>query len=267
MINIDKKKLGILSENVLKAGEYAVEMQGKVHRSFKEDGSVLTEVDKEVSRRIIGTVRELFPEANIISEEDVTPFNPDAPYSFVLDPIDGTDVYSLGLPSFAVALGLLDSSFRPVGAYISLPRFGIACPSLFIRLDPDGEMLVNGETLNPVKDKDEPRHITASSKIHQYADISRFRGKMRIFGSTIIHLLLPVLVSEVQACFLQPCFIWDIAAAHALLIRNGMDIFYPDGSRLEYSAELLGRKPLGSCAFAGTEKAFMKLRDSIRLLG
>ena len=51
MINIDKKKLGILSENVLKAGEYAVEMQSKVHRSFKEDGSVLTEVDKEVSRR------------------------------------------------------------------------------------------------------------------------------------------------------------------------------------------------------------------------
>ena len=125
MQGLDIKKLDILENAIRDAGAYAKQMQSKVHRSYKADGSVLTEVDLEISHRILSLLQNLFPDCGIISEEETTERKEDAEYTFVLDPIDGTDVYSQGLPTFAIGLGILDKERRPVGAMISAPRFGI----------------------------------------------------------------------------------------------------------------------------------------------
>ncbi|HAF85345.1 MAG TPA: inositol monophosphatase, partial [Sphaerochaeta sp.] len=116
-LQLDSKKLDILAKAVEDAGLYAKERQREIHRAYKTDGSVITETDLSISKRILSVVSSLFPEANIISEETLTTFSLEAPYTFVLDPIDGTDVYSQGLPSWAVALGVLDKDRKPVGAY------------------------------------------------------------------------------------------------------------------------------------------------------
>lgn len=121
-IHLDTKRLDKLANAVEEAGLYAKKQQSKIHRSYKSDGSVITNTDLAISERILSVVSSLFPEANIISEETLTPFDREAPYTFVLDPIDGTDVYSQGMPSWAVALGILDKKRKPVGAYISAPR-------------------------------------------------------------------------------------------------------------------------------------------------
>ena len=91
MQELDIKKLDILEEAIREAGKYAKEMQASVHRSYKEDGSVLTEVDLEISHRILSLIQSLFPECGIISEEEYTERKDNAEYTFVLDPIDGTD--------------------------------------------------------------------------------------------------------------------------------------------------------------------------------
>ena len=44
-MDLDEERLQIISEEIRKAGEYAFRMQRSVHRSFKADGSVLTETD------------------------------------------------------------------------------------------------------------------------------------------------------------------------------------------------------------------------------
>lgn len=266
MQGLDIKKLDLLEEAIKAAGEYAKEMQSKVHRSYKEDGSVLTEVDIEISHKILALIQELFPECGIISEEETTEKKEDAEYTFVLDPIDGTDVYSQGLPTFAIGLGILDRNRKPVGAMISAPRFGIGRDSLFIRLDPGKELYVDGERFVLEGNKDEVKQITMGSKGQKWMDFSAFNGKVRTLGSSIIHLICPVVFPSFQACVNQPCFVWDVTSAHAVLLHFGMDLEYADGKPFEYDDSfVIEKKPFRTTIYAGTEKAREELFKTLPL--
>lgn len=253
-LQLEREKLDILAKAVEDAGLYAKEMQAEIHRSYKSDGSVITEADLTISQRILGVVGSLFPEANIISEETLTDFDPDAPYTFVLDPIDGTDAYSQGMPSWAVALGILDKNRKPVGAYISAPRWGIGCDSLFVRLDPLSPLLINGKPWEVTGEKDIPKQVTMGSSGQRLMDFSNYHGRVRIFGSSILQMLAPVIYTHIQGCLNQSCFVWDIAASHAVLLSCGMDIQYVDGSAFVYDDNfVLDRKTFSPSFYAGTE--------------
>ena len=92
----EKAFFGICSA-VRQCGEAARSNQALIHRSLKQDGSILTETDLAVSEAIIGRLRALYPDCNIISEEiELQDFCDGRRYTFVLDPIDGTDAYSQG---------------------------------------------------------------------------------------------------------------------------------------------------------------------------
>ncbi len=260
---LSKSKLDILYNEVVNAGLWAEEMQSKVTRSYKSDGSVLTEVDSAISKRLIALINELFPDCKVISEEDDTPDKTDAPYTFVLDPIDGTDVYSQGLPSFAVSLGILDKDRNPVGAMISAPRFGIAAKALNVRLDPGFQVLVNDNVFKMQGDKTHLTQIAMSSKGQKLFDYSEFHAKARIFGSTIIHLLLPVLLPSFQACSSTPCFIWDVASSHAVMKYFGMDIEYADGTPFVYDDYLYSKNKMKKYIIAGTKEARDEMKRTL----
>ncbi|WP_320130372.1 inositol monophosphatase family protein [uncultured Sphaerochaeta sp.] len=254
ILQLDKEKLDILAKEVRDAGQYAKEQQALIHRSYKKDGTVITETDITISNRIIECIGKLFPDANIISEETLTPYKQEAPCTFVLDPIDGTDVYSQGFPSWAVALGILDSNRKPVGAYICAPRWGIGTEELFVRLDPNGPLLVNDIPFSVKEGKDFPHQITMGSSGQRLMDFSHFEGKIRIFGSSIIHMLCPVLFDHIQGCVNQSCYIWDVTASHAVLLHEGMDIEYIDGQPFVYDDDFtLKRKPFPISLYGGTK--------------
>ena len=254
-MNLDTEKLSIIAAAVEEAGRIAFEKQHEIHRSFKHDGSVITEADITISHKLTALIKELFPEAGILSEEEELPPKKDAEWTFVLDPIDGTDVYSQGLPAFAVSLGILDSERRPVGAYIAAPRFGVASESLFIRMDPGTEPLLNGEHIELTGDKEKVTEITMGSKAYRYLDFSRFDAKIRILGSTILHLLTLVLFPAMEGSIIFPCYAWDIASSHAVIRHFGMDLSYGDGTLLSYTDEMIyERKPFRSALYAGTGK-------------
>ncbi len=254
-MNLDTEKLSIIAAAVEEAGRIAFEKQHEIHRSFKHDGSVITEADITISHKLTALIKELFPEAGILSEEEELPPKKDAEWTFVLDPIDGTDVYSQGLPAFAVSLGILDSERRPVGAYIAAPRFGVASESLFIRMDPGTEPLLNGEHIELTGDKEKVTEITMGSKAYHYLDFSRFDAKIRILGSTILHLLTLVLFPAMEGSIVFPCYAWDIASSHAVIRHFGMDLSYGDGTLLSYTDEMIyERKPFRSALYAGTGK-------------
>ncbi|MBO4394412.1 MAG: hypothetical protein J5800_08720, partial [Spirochaetales bacterium] len=105
----DKKAFFKLCSAIRQCGEAARTNQSHIHRSFKDDGTILTETDLAVSDAVLTCLRKLYPDCNIITEEiDLKAFSNGARYTFVLDPIDGTDAYSQGLPAWCVALGILD---------------------------------------------------------------------------------------------------------------------------------------------------------------
>lgn len=263
-MSLDKKKLDLLADTVRSMGALAKEKQAHVQRNYKDDGSVLTDVDLEISSIIQDRVNDLFPECTFVCEETPCVVKPSAPYTFVLDPIDGTDVFSQGLPSFAVALGVLDRSHNPVGAYISCPRFGRAKEELFIRLDPEGKLYVDDEEFTLKEEKDIVDQVTMGSNGLDNMDFSKYEGKVRVFGSAIIHLISPVIFPNIEACVNQPCYVWDITASHAVLKAVGMDIVYCDGKPFEYTNEFIYHKTkFRYDIYAGTPKGIEFLKTHL----
>ena len=114
-----------IGKMVEELSEYAKKSQKSAKSSWKEDGSIVTNVDLEISETIRREIAKLFPDDNVVTEEELTEWKPDAKWNFILDPIDGTEVFYSGLPSFCTALGILDGKLNPVGAFIAAPRFGI----------------------------------------------------------------------------------------------------------------------------------------------
>ena len=260
---LDKEKLDRIQEEIYSSGKWAVEKQGDLHISLKEDKSVVTEVDITISHRILALIKSLFPDAAIISEEEITEEKDNPPYTFVLDPIDGTDVYSQGFPSFCIALGILDSNKEPVGAMIYAPRFGVGTDEgAFLRLDPEGELLLNGRKFTMKGDKKTVRQLAVSSTCIWKFDFTKYRGKARSLGCSILHILLPVLFPSIAASINEPSFIWDYAAAHAVIRSQGMDLFAPDGSRYVYSSSFLNRERSETPVYGGEKET---VEDLIKL--
>ena len=257
---LDKEKLDRIQEEIYSSGKWAVEKQGDLHISLKEDKSVVTEVDITISHRILALIKSLFPDAAIISEEEITEEKDNPPYTFVLDPIDGTDVYSQGFPSFCIALGILNSNKEPVGAMIYAPRFGVGTDEgAFLRLDPEGELLLNGRKFTMKGDKKTVRQLAVSSTCIWKFDFTKYRGKARSLGCSILHILLPVLFPSIAASINEPSFIWDYAAAHAVIRSQGMDLFAPDGSRYVYSSSFLNRERSETPVYGGEKETVEEL--------
>ncbi len=260
-VHLDQHHLDELAHVVADCGRWAKAMQASVHRSYKSDGTPVTEVDLEISRRIVEHIEAQLPMCNIVSEESLSSFEADAPWTFILDPIDGTDVYSQGMPCWAVALGILDDKRNPVGAMISCPRWGLGEEDLFIRLDPGKELLINGERFAGYGAKDEPHQITMGSSGQRHFDFSAFDGKIRIFGSAILHLLAPVIYPHVQGAIVQSCYAWDVAASHAVMRAVSMDLEYVDGRPFVYDDGLLiERNSFEPALYGGNEACITALR-------
>lgn len=262
-IDIGKQKLDLLEKKILQLGKWAVEKQKDLHVRYKEDKSPVTEVDLTISGEIIKTIRKLFPGCGIITEEEETGYTPEAPFTFVLDPIDGTDVYSQGLPSFCIALGILDSSFSPVGSICYAPRFGRGTDDgLLLRLNPGEKPTINGEELMLDREKKENGPIwqlTVSSSLVKIVDFSSYSGKIRIFGSQILQILSPALFCNITASINEPCYIWDYASAHAIIKSLGMDLYTPSLEPFTYSQDFLSRRRCSTITYGGFRNTVEKL--------
>lgn len=261
-----------LSRMIRKCGDYAAEKQAGISRSYKQDGSVLTETDIYIDRFLVREIRRLFPEAAVLSEESGFRM-PESNYKanpelyFILDPIDGTDVYSQGMPAWCVALGILDNTYAPIGAMVYAPRWGSDLSTgLFIRLDPGHSqiMTVNGVQFESRKEFSAapPRQIVISSKIHKLLDLRRFSGKCRNFGSSILHLLSPVIHADIDASINTGGFIWDIAAAHSILTFAGMELSNLDGVPFACSNALLNGTEAAEILIAGSSAHCKALRET-----
>lgn len=73
--------------------------------SLKGDKDLVTEVDRESERLIVGHLLGSFPDHSIVAEEGEYPQG-DAPFRWIIDPLDGTTNYAHGFPWFCVSIGL-----------------------------------------------------------------------------------------------------------------------------------------------------------------
>jgi myo-inositol-1(or 4)-monophosphatase len=69
-------------------------------------GDLRTKADIESEQAILSILTKAFPTYNIYAEES-GPINHDSEYTLVIDPLDGTSNFVLGIPDFAISIGLL----------------------------------------------------------------------------------------------------------------------------------------------------------------
>ena len=81
------------------------------HKGWQE---VVTNVDRKADEAICGVIRHYFPDHSIISEESgVT--GADSPYTWIIDPLDGTESYIRGQNFSGVTVALLERGETHVG--------------------------------------------------------------------------------------------------------------------------------------------------------
>ncbi len=134
MTNLDTKELLQFAEQLANASSDIIRKYygREVDFEVKEDYSPVTKADKEVERALRAMIRATYPEHGIIGEE-FEPINPDARYTWVLDPIDGTKSFMIGRPIFGTLISLLsrnpklkgtDAESTPIIGLLDQPILG-----------------------------------------------------------------------------------------------------------------------------------------------
>jgi len=85
-----------------------------VERKLKRDGSIVTEADTAMQRRVCTDLKENWPSIPLLgeemsAEEQQTLLDNDSDGLWLLDPLDGTSNFAAGIPFFCVSLALIRS--------------------------------------------------------------------------------------------------------------------------------------------------------------
>lgn len=107
----------VLQDRIL-AGHQAILAQveyfrahfGKAESKWKKDGTRVTIVDETISHQLFLLLQKDFPQDDYCSEEEAEtpqPIPTEAEFCWILDPVDGTNNYAVGVPECCISLGLL----------------------------------------------------------------------------------------------------------------------------------------------------------------
>ena len=92
------KEVGKIQYSYIRSGHLELETKSTVH-------DVVTKVDKLSESMLIERIGKCFPDHSVLGEESGE-HDAHSDYLWVVDPLDGTNNYSQGLPVFTVSIGL-----------------------------------------------------------------------------------------------------------------------------------------------------------------
>ena len=225
---IEAARRAVLAQTELLAREF-----GRAESKWKYDGTRVTAIDVAISEGIFKELAEQFPDDQFFSEELVetgAPIPVTARFSWVLDPIDGTNNFALGLAHCAIALALCEHGQPIYGVVYDLsrrtlmhggPGFGMFDGERNARVSTGG---VTRETLIGFHSPFDKALVPQASGV-----IANF--KIRALGSATLH------VAYVAAGLFDGCVdfnvkIWDVAAAIPLVLAAGGEVHFLNGEQL-----------------------------------
>mgnify|MGYP003331817480 FL=1 len=220
------------------AAQQSMKYFGKVRAHLKADQSLVTKADEEIQGLLFLNLSGLIPNSGFIGEENRDDSNTlalarRAEYTWVVDPIDGTAVFSSGIPTFGISVGLLRDGLPFAGAIV-FPALGLAYYALKgLGAFKNGE-LISVQKILPPLDGD---YICLSRNAHQYFDII-YPGKILIFGSTTYNFSLVAEGAVVGA--IGRSHVWDHAATSAIICEAGGVVRHQDGSEIDWRKALNG---------------------------
>ncbi len=123
MTDDDREYLAVAERAAVAAGAILLDACGKVEAREKGPGDLVTDADSASQRAIAAILLGAFPEHTLLAEEDgVTP-DPDIPWRWVVDPLDGTINFAHGFPLWCVSIAL-EHRGQLVAGVIHVPPTG-----------------------------------------------------------------------------------------------------------------------------------------------
>ncbi len=205
----------------------------------KSPGDPVTHADELANAKLVGALRELFPDAGIVAEESphqASEWHPDGVTLFV-DPIDGTRDYVAGGADFSVMVGAVERGVPVWGVVYEPAKDSMAYAwqgRAFVRTKTGTQALVlvdGGELQESVVVVSRSR---SGGRIGQFVDSLGAREVRRVGGMGT--KLMQVATNQAQG-FVQPVgggYAWDSAAGEAILRAMGACITDALGAALSY---------------------------------
>lgn len=190
---------------------------GEVEQESKADGSTVTRLDREASLQIVSALKQHTQDFGVISEELAQPYRPQAPWKWVVDPVDGTASFARGYAVWGLGIGLMQDD-RPVEGYL---RFPVLRETFCFA---DGLGTHNGKPIPtgaPSYIPDTHNVLTAST-LHALLPYDRLaKFKLRSLGSSLYHLAC-LAAGRADAMICPPSYLWDLAAGLPFTRAAGM---------------------------------------------
>lgn len=215
-----------------------------------DKNDLVTETDRDAQRQVIATIRQEFPNATLVCEEESSPPGPEdvdlaegVPESgnaWVVDPIDGTSNYVRGIRFWGTSIAAV-SDGEPVAAATYLPA-----EEDIYTAGPESVSL--NDSSMAVSERADPETFAVgligwwpSKQSRAYADL--FRAASERFGDTRRLGSLQGVLALVAAGSLDGAFMpttphpWDSIAGAHLIRRAGGTVTDIHGDEWTYEAE------------------------------
>ena len=195
-----------------------------LHASQKADHTVVTEADLAADQLITNTIHKHFPQDEIISEESTHYLANKQSPTWIIDPLDGTTNFSLGLSIWGVSIARLLDGYPEIGVlYFPLIK------ELYTARRGSGAFLNQIPITTRSPDPSQPMSFfTCCSRSFRYYNIS-IPYKHRIMGSCAYSLSMVARGSALLGFDAVPK-IWDLAAGWLLIEEAGGKIAAFEGS-------------------------------------
>lgn len=190
----------------------------------KSAGQFASNADLEIEQLIRNQLAEMFPDEPIIGEELGGALAPDQS-GWVLDPIDGTSNFVLGLPIWGISIGYLERGRSVLGA-IALPELGLT----LMAAEGTG-LLINGARATDTYPKTAVKLMALGENDYEAGSETDFRAQsFRDRGFAVVRYRCAVFslsmaaLGRLSGYVEQGCGLWDIAAAEIICKEAGMTI-------------------------------------------
>lgn len=193
--------------------------------SLKEDFSVVTEADLSADQMITESIHKSYPQDALISEELQPKIGKAGSVVWIVDPLDGTTNFSLGLPIWGVSIARLVDGWPEIGV-VYFPFFD----ELFSAARGAGAYLNGGQIHSqPPLPGQTTSFFSCCTRTYQQYEV-KIRYKTRILGSACFSLCAVARGMAVVAFEATPK-IWDIAAGWLIATEAGAPIDILDGPK------------------------------------
>jgi len=223
-----------------KSGEILKDNFGKIEGvdNKHNQSHILTQADLDSERAIVRIIKKEFPDHNLIAEESGF-INNSSPYTWVIDPLDGTSNFAAGINWFGTIICVLEN-FKPLLAGVYLPIQN----DLYLAQKERGATKNNNNIL--VSKEKNLKNVLVAYSLDYSKDLQKTEAESRIIKSIVQNVrnlrstnsLIDLCLTadgRLGGCINQATNIWDIAAPSLLIQEAGGKTSDINGKDINFS--------------------------------